>query len=155
MAYCTVVLDPPPASRLPALSGLNPSCPSPNENLLPDGFRPQDSADDHDDKLSVRSTEDDDIGDAPDEQGMVTGLPRLQVYRSAMAGKVIIPDTWGWEQYLQDWVSYGEVEDALRPAGLISARNALVSESQRRDEAVTTARGVSDLLNVPVDVEVS
>ncbi|MCO5570543.1 hypothetical protein L7F22_024266 [Adiantum nelumboides] len=103
------------------------------------------AADDDDD--------DDDEDDTPESgtQAFMCGRQRLQLHRLQVSGKVSIPDKWGCEQQLQEWVSYGIVEDALRPAGLMSARTALVSECQHR--------GVGKPVRAPpamsADVEVS
>ncbi|KAH7404699.1 hypothetical protein KP509_15G039100 [Ceratopteris richardii] len=67
---------------------------------------------------------------------LACGRQRLQEYRMQMSGKVVIPDSWGREEQLQDWVTYGIVEDALRPAGLMAARAALVNECQRHPRQV-------------------
>ncbi|MCO5549980.1 hypothetical protein L7F22_003457 [Adiantum nelumboides] len=63
------------------------------------------------------------------------GRARLQHHWIQVGGKVMIPDTWGLERHLQEWVNFGLVEDAFRPSGLMSARSALVADCQRRSRA--------------------
>lgn len=59
----------------------------------------------------------------------VGGCPRdrLQRHRLQVAGTVRIPDAWCGEARLHEWVSSRDVEDALQPPGLFSARAALIS----------------------------
>ncbi|MCO5585678.1 hypothetical protein L7F22_054752 [Adiantum nelumboides] len=93
-----------------------------------------DDDDDDDDDDNGDDDYDDDEDDTPESgtQAFICGRQRLQLHCLQVSGKVTIPDKWGCEQQLQEWVSYGIVEDALRPAGLMSARTALVSECQHR-----------------------
>ncbi|KAI5067692.1 hypothetical protein GOP47_0018220 [Adiantum capillus-veneris] len=61
--------------------------------------------------------------------GIGGGCPRdrLQRHRLQVAGSARIPDAWCGEARLREWVSSCEVEDALQPPGLFSARAALIS----------------------------
>lgn len=63
------------------------------------------------------------------EQTPMSSSDRLQNFRRQQAGKVVIPETWEGEQKLQNWVGFGDVEEAMRPLGLMMARAALVTDS--------------------------
>lgn len=69
---------------------------------------------------------------ASSEVGVVvveeSGRERLKRHRVAMGGSVWIPETWGKEEHLKDWIDCAAV-----PAGLTSAREALVEERRRVD----------------------
>ncbi|KAH7421318.1 hypothetical protein KP509_13G050600 [Ceratopteris richardii] len=69
---------------------------------------------------------------ARSEHAIACGRKRLQLHRLQVSGKVVIPESWGREKFLQEWVAFGAVEDALRPAGLMAARAELMSTCQRR-----------------------
>ncbi|KAI5070803.1 hypothetical protein GOP47_0015146, partial [Adiantum capillus-veneris] len=79
------------------------------------------------------------------------GRARLQHHWVQVGGKVMIPDNWGLERHLQEWVSFGLLEDAYRPAGLMSARSALVADCQRRSRGgmSSSQQPAPQLLTVP------
>lgn len=54
---------------------------------------------------------------------------KLLDFREHVAGHGVIPSTWAGEQRLHEWVGFGNIEDALRPLGLVMARASLVSNS--------------------------
>ena len=54
---------------------------------------------------------------------------KLLDFREHHAGHGVIPNTWAGEQRLHEWVGFGNIEDALRPLGLVMARASLVSNS--------------------------
>lgn len=56
---------------------------------------------------------------------------RLKRHRKEMAGRVWIPDIWGQECLLKDWVDCAAFDSSLMPKGVVSARQALVEESRR------------------------
>ncbi|CAA7405365.1 unnamed protein product [Spirodela intermedia] len=68
-----------------------------------------------------------------------SGRERLKRHRVAMGGSVWIPERWGKEELLKDWIDCAAVDRALVPAGLTSAREALVEERQRVDSVVFPA----------------
>lgn len=51
--------------------------------------------------------------------------------RKEMCGLVRIPDTWGKERYLKEWKDSSIIDQSLFPAGIMSARKALVEECRR------------------------
>ncbi|KAM7273439.1 hypothetical protein ACFE04_028103 [Oxalis oulophora] len=65
-----------------------------------------------------------------DSSSCVVGRDRLKRHREEVAaGNVLIPDTWGKEGLLKDWVDYSSFDVLLNPSGLSSARKALVPQS--------------------------
>ena len=59
------------------------------------------------------------------------GRERLKRHRTEMAGRVWIPDIWGQEDLLKDWIDCSAFDAGLMPSGIISARNALIEEGRR------------------------
>jgi hypothetical protein len=57
---------------------------------------------------------------------------RIQLFRHQISGKVNIPETWPGEEKLKDWACHSDVEDALRPLGLMLATTSLVKDSLSR-----------------------
>ncbi|PWZ24669.1 Protein BIC1 [Zea mays] len=65
---------------------------------------------------------------------------RLKRHRAEMAGRVRIPEMWGQERLLKDWVDCAVFDRPLAAtAGLLTARDALVAEcaAARRRPAVS------------------
>ena len=75
------------------------------------------------------------------------GRQRLQRHWMETGGNVCIPEIWGREQHLEEWVSYGIVEDALRPAGLMAARAALINTDVRRRKTSSASSSTSSSPN--------
>lgn len=61
-----------------------------------------------------------------------SGREKLKKHRVEVAGRVWIPDIWGQEEFLKDWVDCTTFDDSLFPNGILSARSALVEEGRRR-----------------------
>lgn len=61
-----------------------------------------------------------------------SGREKLKKHRVEVAGRVWIPDIWGQEEFLKDWVDCTAFDDSLFPNGILSARSALVEEGRRR-----------------------
>ncbi|KAK7267977.1 hypothetical protein RIF29_20658 [Crotalaria pallida] len=60
------------------------------------------------------------------------GRERLKKHRVEVAGKVWIPDIWGQEELLKDWIDCTTAFDApLVPSKIMSARTALAQEVRR------------------------
>eukprot|EP00257_Ricinus_communis_P007400 XP_002523802.2 uncharacterized protein LOC8271914 [Ricinus communis] len=57
------------------------------------------------------------------------GRERLKKHREEVAGQVLIPDTWGQEDLLKDWIDCSSFDKSLAPDGIASARQALVAAS--------------------------
>ncbi|KAK6247370.1 hypothetical protein QUC31_018935 [Theobroma cacao] len=60
-----------------------------------------------------------------------SGRERLKRHREEVAGRVLIPDKWGKEELLKDWIDYPSFDSLLAPNGLASARKALMMEGRR------------------------
>ena len=60
-----------------------------------------------------------------------SGRERLKRHREEVAGRVLIPDKWGKEELLKDWIDYSSFDSLLAPNGLASARKALIVEGRR------------------------
>uniref|UniRef100_A0ACD5UQB1 Uncharacterized protein n=1 Tax=Avena sativa TaxID=4498 RepID=A0ACD5UQB1_AVESA len=60
---------------------------------------------------------------------------RLKRHRREMAGRVWVPEMWGQEKLLKDWLDCSAFDRPLVPAGLLTARRALVAESCARRPA--------------------
>ncbi|KAJ8431506.1 hypothetical protein Cgig2_003255 [Carnegiea gigantea] len=62
-----------------------------------------------------------------------TGGPRerLKRHRTEVAGHVWIPDLWGQEDLLMDWIDCSAFDTCLMPQGIISARASLIEEGRR------------------------
>ncbi|KAE8688727.1 hypothetical protein F3Y22_tig00110956pilonHSYRG00079 [Hibiscus syriacus] len=54
------------------------------------------------------------------------GRERLKRHREEVAGRVSIPDKWGKEDLLKDWMDFSSFDSLLAPTGLASARKALM-----------------------------
>lgn len=59
------------------------------------------------------------------------GREKLQRHRSDVAGQVWIPEIWGQEELMKDWVDCTAFDRSLVPSGIRSARDALVEECRR------------------------
>lgn len=62
----------------------------------------------------------------PQSRCVLNPREKLQKHCLQVAGKVQIPDVWGGEERLHEWISTEDVEEALRPPDLLKARAALV-----------------------------
>ncbi|XP_039051492.1 protein BIC1-like [Hibiscus syriacus] len=59
------------------------------------------------------------------------GRERLKRHRNEVAkSRVWIPDIWGQEELLKDWIDCSAFDDCLVPTGITSARAALVEQDQ-------------------------
>ncbi|XVF55722.1 hypothetical protein PTKIN_Ptkin06aG0059700 [Pterospermum kingtungense] len=59
------------------------------------------------------------------------GRERLKRHRIEVAGRVWIPEIWGQEELLKDWIDCSAFDAALVPSAIMSARAALVEEGRR------------------------
>ncbi|KAG6693702.1 hypothetical protein I3843_09G013300 [Carya illinoinensis] len=64
-----------------------------------------------------------------------SGRERLKRHRVEVAGRVWIPDIWGQEELLNDWVDCSAFDASLVPKGIMSARAALVEEGRRANSS--------------------
>ncbi|KFK34522.1 hypothetical protein AALP_AA5G156800 [Arabis alpina] len=70
-----------------------------------------------------------------EERAEHTGRERLKKHRREIAGRVWIPEIWGQEELLKDWIDCSTFDTCLVPAGISSARAALVEEARRAASA--------------------
>ena len=59
------------------------------------------------------------------------GRERLKRHRMEMAGRVWIPEIWGQESLLKDWIDCEAFDRFLVPKGLMLAREALMEDCRR------------------------
>lgn len=60
-----------------------------------------------------------------------SGREKLKRHWNEVAGKMSIPERWGQEGFLKEWVDYSSFDALLAPNGAVSAREALVAEARR------------------------
>ncbi|KAI3848186.1 hypothetical protein MKX03_022361 [Papaver bracteatum] len=60
-----------------------------------------------------------------------SGREKLKKHRVEVAGRVWIPDSWGQEKLMKDWIDCSAFNASLVPAGLLSARQALIEDRRR------------------------
>ncbi|XP_022972606.1 protein BIC1-like [Cucurbita maxima] len=80
------------------------------------------------------------------------GLERLKRHRVAVAGQVWIPEKWGKEELLKDWIDGSAFEASLFPSGIVPARRALAREAKRsspnnNSATASAAAGALRILN--------
>ncbi|CAN8279024.1 unnamed protein product [Cochlearia groenlandica] len=66
---------------------------------------------------------------------MESGREKLKKHRREIAGRVWIPEIWGQEELLKDWIDCSTFDTCLVPNGISSARAALVEEARRAASA--------------------
>ncbi|KAI4364064.1 hypothetical protein MLD38_020203 [Melastoma candidum] len=64
------------------------------------------------------------------------GRERLKRHRSEVAGRVWIPEIWGQEELLKDWVDCTVFDSSLVTSKIMSAKAALVEEGRRAPSPV-------------------
>ncbi|KAL6341781.1 hypothetical protein AAG906_038025 [Vitis piasezkii] len=69
----------------------------------------------------------DDDGDNIDQRMQDSVRQRLRRHWSEVGGKVLIPDKWGKEDLLKEWIDYSSFDALLAPNGIGVAREALVA----------------------------
>lgn len=60
-----------------------------------------------------------------------TGRERLKRHRVEVAGRVWIPENWGQEDLLKDWIDCCGFDASLMNSNVMSAREALMEEGRR------------------------
>ncbi|KAK3443781.1 hypothetical protein EUGRSUZ_B03851 [Eucalyptus grandis] len=68
----------------------------------------------------------------PQQDSTCSGREKLKRHRDEVAGRVPIPDSWGQESFLKDWMDYSAFDTLLAPRGIAPAREALMAEGRRR-----------------------
>ncbi|TKY61990.1 hypothetical protein E2542_SST11844 [Spatholobus suberectus] len=72
---------------------------------------------------------------APEALAEDSGRERLKRHRVEVAGRVWIPDIWGQEDLLKDWIDCTAFDAPLVPSRISTAREALVEECTRANAA--------------------
>ncbi|CAA7019176.1 unnamed protein product [Microthlaspi erraticum] len=70
-----------------------------------------------------------------EEERVDKGREKLKKHRREIAGRVWIPEIWGQEELLKDWIDCSTFDTCLVPAGISSARASLVEEARRAASA--------------------
>ncbi|PIN25690.1 hypothetical protein CDL12_01569 [Handroanthus impetiginosus] len=65
------------------------------------------------------------------EDSTCSGRERLKRHRVEVAGQVWIPDIWGQEDFLKDWIDCTAFDASLVNSRIMSARASLVDEGRR------------------------
>ncbi|KAL3825769.1 hypothetical protein ACJIZ3_021798 [Penstemon smallii] len=65
------------------------------------------------------------------EDVISSGRERLKRHRMEVAGRVWIPEMWGQENLLKDWIDCTAFDASLVKSSIMSARAALVEEGRR------------------------
>lgn len=74
---------------------------------------------------------DEELGQRRDRPAAESGRERLKRHRGEVAGRVWIPEMWGQEAFLKDWIDSTVFDAAVRSGGIMSARAALIEERRR------------------------
>lgn len=101
----------------------SPAAPEETKNDEDESVRPQ--------ALTDRSSGlDDSKGGGKEDKGM-DGRERLKRHRVEAAGRAWIPEIWGQEELLKDWVDCSAFEASFVPAKITLAKAALAAEGRR------------------------
>lgn len=60
-----------------------------------------------------------------------SGRERLKRHRVEVAGRIWIPEIWGQEELLKDWIDCSAFDASLSPNGIMLARASLIGEGRR------------------------
>ncbi|KAK4419379.1 protein BIC1 [Sesamum alatum] len=77
-------------------------------------------------------------GTVETESSYSSGRERLKRHRVEVAGRVWIPDMWGQEAFLKDWIDCGVFDASLVNSSIMSARAALVQEPRTPNSTTPT-----------------
>ncbi|KAG7010351.1 60S ribosomal protein L10a, partial [Cucurbita argyrosperma subsp. argyrosperma] len=85
----------------------------------------------------------DSSGGAEKFKGCCGFRERLKRHREEVAGKVTVPEKWGKEELLKDWIDYSAFDRILAAGRIASARASLVAEGRRVEsrQFVAAAQG--------------
>lgn len=110
-----------------------------------------DSEEEEEESVSVSSDSQSQSQSRSQDSCYMSQRERLRRFSSEQSRHVVIPNEWEGEQRLQEFVTFGNIEAALRPLGLMMARAALVSDSvttrQRRSSSAGPSRCHTSLSN--------
>ena len=77
-----------------------------------------------------------------------SGRERLKRHREEVAGRVLVPEKWGKEELMKDWIDYSSFDKLLIPNGIRSAREALTLEAAGRHRTQASATTTSPPLRI-------
>ncbi|KAL0374877.1 UNVERIFIED_CONTAM: protein BIC1 [Sesamum radiatum] len=72
------------------------------------------------------------------ESSCSSGREMLKRHRVEVAGRVWIPDMWGQEAFLKDWIDCGAFDASLVNSSIMSARAALVEQGRTLNSTTPT-----------------
>ncbi|KAL0426538.1 UNVERIFIED_CONTAM: protein BIC1 [Sesamum latifolium] len=88
---------------------------------------------------SSSTTAPSEVAAAVEEINNSSGRERLKRHRVEVAGRVWIPEMWGQEELLKDWIDCTAFDATLMNSSIMSARASLVEEG-RRSNSTTALR---------------
>ncbi|PON41393.1 hypothetical protein PanWU01x14_289870 [Parasponia andersonii] len=108
---------------------------------LPSDIINSDSSSELSSSIQTSSDHRQDRRDEDQNKEINSGHERLKRHREEVAGHVLVPDKWGKEELMKDWIDYASFDKLLVPNGIRTAREALVVEAagRRRPQAPTTS----------------
>ncbi|XP_010535696.1 PREDICTED: uncharacterized protein LOC104810919 [Tarenaya hassleriana] len=81
--------------------------------------------------------------ESSDQETALSGRERLKRHREEIAGKVSIPEKWGKEGLLKNWMDFSVFDSAFTSNQVFSARASLMADSTAAGAAGAAGRGVS------------
>lgn len=81
--------------------------------------------------------------DSPSSDTGMSQRERLRRFSAEYSHHVVIPNQWEGEKRLQDFVSFGNIETAMRPLGFTMARTALINDSMTSRHHCSSSSGIS------------
>ncbi|EPS58384.1 hypothetical protein M569_16431, partial [Genlisea aurea] len=63
------------------------------------------------------------------------GLEKLEMHRSAVAGRISVPDAWGQEEFLKDWIDCTVFDAPIVSSRVSTAKALLIGDVRRSDSA--------------------
>ncbi|KAL6998057.1 hypothetical protein U1Q18_008183 [Sarracenia purpurea var. burkii] len=75
---------------------------------------------------------------------VISGRERLKRHRVEVAGRVWIPDIWGQEELLKDWIDCTAFDASLVNSNIVSARAALAGEGRVRSNSSSGLRRIEN-----------
>ncbi|KAL7133573.1 hypothetical protein ABFS83_12G149800 [Erythranthe nasuta] len=98
----------------------------------------QDSAQRNSSSLPTSSTTAQNNSEGTVEGQNSSGRERLRKHRVEVAGRVWIPEMWGQEAFLKDWIDSTVFDSKLANSSIMSARVSLVEEGRRPNSTTFT-----------------
>ncbi|KAH1070856.1 hypothetical protein GLYMA_03G195300v4 [Glycine max] len=96
---------------------------------------PSAASETNEEKIALQEEASDDVVVEAEEKEEDSGRERLNRHRVEVAGRVWIPEIWGQEELLKDWIDCSAFDAPLVPSRISTARKALVEECTRANAA--------------------